>query len=301
MNICEIKNICDNHYQCFLDKKNVVGICIGEKFIGGMNTGNLCLMVMVSKKECLENLDISDHIPSDYHGIVTDVVETGTIMAQALTTKVRPVLMGYSIGPRNLTLAGTAGALVTDGNSNYILSNNHVMAGENTLPIGTSILQPGRLDGGNPTTDGVANLTRYAAINFESATRSPVNYIDAAIAKVINTSNVSKSIALIGNVAGTATAAVNMQVKKAGRTSSLTTGVVTGISATVRVGYSGGKTAVFKNQIVTSAMSSAGDSGSLVLTQNNKAIGLLFAGSSTVTVLNPISLVLSALRVSLVL
>ena len=39
----------------------------------------------------------------------------------------------------------------------------------------------------------------------------------------------------------------------------------------------------FARQIVTSAMSAGGDSGSLLLDMDNRAVGLLFAGSPTVT------------------
>jgi hypothetical protein len=48
------------------------------------------------------------------------------------------------------------------------------------------------------------------------------------------------------------------------------------------------------------AMSQGGDSGSVVLDMNKRAVGLLFAGSSTATVMNPLPLVLDALQVHLV-
>ena len=43
--------------------------------------------------------------------------------------------------------------------------------------------------------------------------------------------------------------------------------------------------------------SAGGDSGSLVLDMRRNAIGLLFAGSSQVTILNPINAVLGSLQV----
>jgi len=39
-------------------------------------------------------------------------------------------------------MAGTFGALVTDAAGAYILSNNHVLADEGQLPIGSPIFQP---------------------------------------------------------------------------------------------------------------------------------------------------------------
>jgi len=65
----------------------------------------------------------------------------------------------------------------------------------------------------------------------------------------------------------------------------------------VQVGYGGGRTALFTNQILTTNMSKGGDSGSLLVDgEGNKAVGLLFAGSDEVTIHNPIGFVKDALR-----
>ena len=48
------------------------------------------------------------------------------------------------------------------------------------------------------------------------------------------------------------------------------------------------------------AMSAGGDSGSAVLDMNKRVVGLLFAGSDSTTIMNPIQLVLDALQVQLV-
>jgi hypothetical protein len=86
-------------------------------------------------------------------------------------------------------------------------------------------------------------------------------------------------------------------VQKTGRTTHYTVGRITAISATVDVGYGGGRVARFRDQIVTTNMSAGGDSGSLVTTQDNVAVGLLFAGSSIATIVNQIENVRSLLRV----
>jgi len=49
----------------------------------------------------------------------------------------------------------------------------------------------------------------------------------------------------------------------------------------------------------TTNMSQGGDSGSLVLDMKARAVGLLFAGSEQVTILNPISEVLKILNIEL--
>jgi hypothetical protein len=86
-------------------------------------------------------------------------------------------------------------------------------------------------------------------------------------------------------------------VRKSGRTTGYTEGVINTLDTTVEVGY-GTNSAVFEQQILANDMSDPGDSGSLILTEDNKAVGLLFAGSSTVTVINPIDAVLSALNIT---
>ena len=91
-----------------------------------------------------------------------------------------------------------------------------------------------------------------------------------------------------------------MSVFKTGRTTNFTSGRITAISTTVDVGYGNGRTARFKDQIITTNISAGGDSGSLVATLVNNvpaAVGLLFAGSSVATIVNQMENVRSLLRV----
>ena len=61
------------------------------------------------------------------------------------------------------------------------------------------------------------------------------------------------------------------------------------LNATVNVSYGVGQVARFENQIVTTAMSQGGDSGSLLVAGDAlHAVGLLFAGSEQATIHNPI-------------
>ncbi len=70
------------------------------------------------------------------------------------------------------------------------------------------------------------------------------------------------------------------------------------LDAVVEVDY-GGRTAVFRQQIVSDLPSRGGDSGSLVVDPANRAVGLLFAGGVATTLMNPIEAVLSALGLRL--
>jgi len=63
-----------------------------------------------------------------------------------------------------------------------------------------------------------------------------------------------------------------------------------------RVEFPEGPT-LFHHQIITSAMSAAGDSGSLLMDRNLSPVGLVFAGSPWISVANHIADVEAALRV----
>ena len=91
---------------------------------------------------------------------------------------------------------------------------------------------------------------------------------------------------------------LGMAIKKSGRTTGLTSGEITQVDVTVNVQYGGNRMALFTDQLMAGAMSQGGDSGSAVLTENNKLTGLLFAGSDTTTVINRIENVFTALGVT---
>ena len=225
----------------------------------------------------------------------------------------RAVPLGVSTGHPAIT-AGTIGARVTDGINVYALSNNHVYADENLASYDDEILQPGAYDGGaiGPNTtlidgDEIGTLYDFEEIVFSTSAN---NTIDAAIAW--------SSPDVLGNAtpcdgygapkSTTLAPRVNLKVKKYGRTTGLTDGLITAINANVLVGYDSG-TALFVNQIIIEpgGFSAGGDSGSLVVavgkgrtkTDERKPVGLLFAGSTTITVANPIDAVLDRFGVTI--
>jgi hypothetical protein len=242
-----------------------------------------------------------------------------TAFAEALmlARRVRPAESGYSVGHYKIT-AGTIGTCVYDvlpgGTTGsppapglgipprfYILSNNHVLANTNDASIGDPILQPGPFDGGTDPADRIATLSRWIPLTLEPPTPRSLhrNLVDAALAQG-QFHDLDREIYWIGYTQGwrrKANVAVGTVVKKAGRTTNFTTGRITAINATVDVGYGGGRVARFVDQIITTNMSAGGDSGSLVLSMDNVAVGLLFAGSSVATIANQIENVRSLLRV----
>jgi hypothetical protein len=133
-------------------------------------------------------------------------------------------------------------------------------------------------------------------------TTSTDNVVDAALAKPLDPTVFSNDLRHIGGITGTKAPQIGMTVRKAGRTTDYTQGMVTLLNATVNVGYMtsrGPRTARFTGQVITQPMSQGGDSGSLVVdSTENRAVGLLFAGSAMATIFTPIDVVLAALNVT---
>ncbi|MCK4820879.1 hypothetical protein KA005_34255, partial [bacterium] len=89
----------------------------------------------------------------------------------------------------------------------------------------------------------------------------------------------------IGYSTGSAEVDLGEAVKKSGRTTGLTSGRILTINATIQVQYGNG-VVTFKDQLVSTNMSQPGDSGSVLLNEDNKIVGLLFAGSDQATIYN---------------
>lgn len=204
---------------------------------------------------------------------------------------------------RSFCCSGTLGALVTDGTNQYILSNNHVLARGDQATAGEDVSQPGLIDNGCRIATLVADFTGAPALG-------PSN-VDAAVAQLRpGTMDSTGFIEDIGVPSSTIVVpTVGMSVAKSGRTTGFTTGSISSINTSVNVGYqrgcgSGKKfTVSYTGQIIinSSTFSAGGDSGSLIVTNNasHNPVGLLFAGSSTTTIANPINLVLTRLTAAL--
>jgi len=227
-----------------------------------------------------------------------------------------PIQLGTSGGWRydlanGYCCGGTLGSLVNIGGTQYILSNYHVLESDivnggngMTAVAGTPVIQPGLIDV-LCDADSAQNVATLSGIKS-----LPGSNVDAAIAPVIaGMVRTDGSIIDIGTISATTVAAsVGKAVKKSGRTTGLTRSSVSGLNATVSVAYdnecAGGAafTKTYTGQILVknrnrgTSFIAGGDSGSLMVedvSTNPRAVGLLFAGSSTTAVANPIGQVLS--------
>jgi len=62
-------------------KKNVVGVGVGLRKVGGRPTDQICIVVMVKDKVPLHSLPPGDRIPQMLDGVPVDVQETGAFHA----------------------------------------------------------------------------------------------------------------------------------------------------------------------------------------------------------------------------
>ncbi|MEN8006220.1 MAG: hypothetical protein ABFS42_04355 [Candidatus Krumholzibacteriota bacterium] len=232
-----------------------------------------------------------------------------------------PIQLGTSGGWRydlanGYCCGGTLGSLIQVGGNMRILSNWHVLEADivnggngRKATTGDPVIQPALIDIGCNAANGqdVATLVVSNAL--------PNNNVDCSSANIINGMvDTSGAILEIGTLSSATVAAyINQPVKKSGRTTGLGRAKVTGLNATVSITYenecAGGTafTKTFTGQIFTSNRGSkflaGGDSGSLMVedvSTDPSAVGLLFAGNSSLAVANPIDEVLSFYNATMV-
>lgn len=209
----------------------------------------------------------------------------------------RPLYGGDSAGSSCIG-SGTNGCVVYDAvtKEKLLLSNNHVFAcssmyGYEKASIGDIIYAPGCMDS-SACTYPIGTLHKF--IPFNSRER---NYIDVALVKPNLDTDVSDEIVGLGIPTGWKKAEQDEQIIKSGRTSSITQGNIIDTWATLEIDY-GGITIIMSDTIVTSKTGDPGDSGSLGISPtDNKALGLLFAGSDTITCYNRIENVMAGLNI----
>jgi hypothetical protein len=312
-----------------LQLQNVVATGIGYKTTGGKVTSALSIICSVEQKLPKNRIPRADQVPPFIRNISTDVQPAGHIRPfQKPEARIRPVPCGVSTGHYRAG-TGTLGCLVKKDGLSYILSNNHVFANCNEASVHDPILQPGPEDGGEMSADQIAELIEYIPLIFSPTgyqkkhqsrrikkilhalalrmgndlpffTDQPTgNKVDCAIARPLQPDVMTGKILEIGSPVATKKGVLGMAIKKSGRTTGLTTDIIRQTDVTVRINYGRNKTALFTDQLLTGPMSRYGDSGSAVLDTQDNLVGLLFAGSEQITLINRIEHVFASLGVEL--
>jgi hypothetical protein len=288
--------------KVFPRTSNLVGVGYGVKITGTSHGADEAVRVYVRRKRVKKSLSAKEMVPGFINGIPTDVIGVGNVRPLAHAW---PVSCGASIGHFDVTV-GTIGCRVKRPGdaAEYVLSNNHVLADANAAALGDEIVQPAPNDAGNrgapPAGDTIATLARFAPLQFNGA-----NDIDAAIARLAIPGTVSAVIDGIGSIVNPPLPATTFaSVRKSGRSTGVTIGIIEDVAASLGVPY-GAQTATFHEQIkivgVNGAFSDVGDSGALVVDAvTRQPIGLLFAGDDHGSYANPIQKVLSFFGVTIV-
>lgn len=271
---------------------------------GEIVEGDFVLKMFVFGKRRPDELGAAPR--TQYKGIEIDVEElpvqlihTGPAVAIPNRQKHRPIPGGVSTAPLGVGFVGTLGCFLrrrTRGSNQILaLSNNHVFADTNSLPIGTQMVQPGPETGPTGPGDVYARLSGFIPIQFSTPTLPVTNRFDAAVAVVTDPSLVSTN-SMLGvphYQSGTVVRAVpGRTVVKSGRTTGVTRGTVTAVNVNgVQVNYgttSQPRIAVFDGTIqirgASGAFSRPGDSGSVIIDNSTgNPTALLFAGNGVST------------------
>ncbi len=305
-----VMKIQDRHTPSLMADAEVIGTATTLD-----DAGHPAIMVLATSQRAL------DAVPKSLDGIPVQAILTDKFVAMKSSGtshtafQTPPIQLGTSGGWRKdlangYCCGGTLGSLIAIGSQQRILSNYHVfesdiVSGGNgtTAQTGDFIIQPGLIDVNCSAagSQNVATLVKTSSLPGSNVDCSSANVISG----MVRTDGAILEVGVLH--AGTGVAAfVNQAVKKSGRTTGLTRSTVNGLNATVSVQYenecAGGIafTKTFTGQILVANRSSrflnSGDSGSLMVqdvTTNPNAVGLLFAGSSSIAVANPIGQVLS--------
>ena len=275
-----------------LTRSGVTGVDVGYKYKKGKRTKQVVIRVYVAEKQA----DISklNKIPKTIRGIKTDIIEARASF-HVDDRPYTPITGGISFGQSEkfklieadgtvalISEQGTLGAIVRDNLTEkpMFLTNHHVtkvmisQTEERSGKVGDIFDQPNLVsDDGKPFPNAnIGKLARFAI--------NPM--VDAAVIEYQSSRPFTEEILGIGKIAGSAKATLGMKVRKRGRTTELTYGIVDGIDATTAIQ---GTSIIFQHQMVivpdttkNAVFSNSGDSGSVVVNEQNKVVGLLFAG-----------------------
>lgn len=313
-----IMTVQDRYNAALMNNPNVAGVATGLS-----DDGQLCILVFTKTAATTDpkaKTVTARTIPAQLEGVPVVIEVTGEFRAMKGRTsghtakQTPPIQLGTSGGwgydlANGYCCSGTLGSLIQKGGNQYILSNYHVfwgdiVAGGNSrvATAGDPVIQPGMVD----ISCNAANAQNVANLSGEGSL--PGANLDAGYAQIITGMvRTDGAILEIGTLSSqTVGTSIGQAVKKSGRTTGLTRSKVSGLNATISVQYETecagtvAFTKTFTGQIIVtnkrSAFLNSGDSGSLMVedvTTNPRAVGLLFAGSNTLAVANPIGVVLA--------
>lgn len=240
-------------------------------------------------------------LPGSYRGVPLVLIEmpaASFLSAAGLPIRDRQEVIIGGISGANSNLSGQSGTIgyfctrksrFSRLKETHLLSNSHVFADlqKATVDEGDLIMQPSPGEPGNNRPIGT--LVNFSALKFEGDVHEP-NHVDAAIAKLWSTQQHKPLLPFIGAVKGYVNKEdikVGEAARKFGRTTGYTEGHIFSIYLDIWIRYDRTRqSAFFENQLLVEPASAfqkfvaKGDSGSLLVDENQHAIGLIFGGMS---------------------
>lgn len=300
----------------FLARPGVIGVDIGEKIAAGRPTGRAAIVVYVHQKRHSQRFAI----PVEVGGVPTDVVEDSFVLHRAVISsdgvegaeRHESLVGGIGVGPcrairfvppdvevpGDYLVVGTLGALVVSrapARQVMGLTSFHIACVDDAWSVGDPMAHPSRVDGGHPLVDQIGSLSRAAL----SGT------VDGAALLLARHRHVLPEVVGLGPVTGSARASVGSLVRKRGRTTGLTEGVVASTDAAVSLDFGNGiGVRTLRDQIRVQGapggrFADHGDSGAVLMDEGNRIVGLYCAGNAAGTLgfANPVHQVLDQLDV----
>jgi hypothetical protein len=283
---------------------------VGWKLRQGRPTGAVAVRVHVRNKPTGDDFErfarAHPHLVVDTSRVpyMTDLIEaayrletfTLTDVVSSRMTPHRPVLGGVSIGNAWSERYGTLGGVVVETATNrpMALSNWHVLVGSPLARAGLPVYQPAYVDAAYRRLP-IGKLGRHALL---------AGY-DAALAPLLPGVAWRNEQLGLGPVAGAEEPMLGSPVRKSGRGSGISSGVVDGVGGVFTYPYAGIQSTIRDVCRIVSPdgegrVSRSGDSGSLWIDRGS-AVGLHFAGQMEPSAALAISLppVLAALGVAM--
>lgn len=301
---------------------NVVAVGIGVKESDGTFTDQVSYRVYVPAKKDLNELEPGEIIPRFINGIPTDVVTPLVITndsdvcgnEQSDFTEHRPLTGGIAISTDSVSF-GTLGwfGTLADGTT-VLLTNKHVLY-DATNVTDSTVKPTAQPQLGEPSeccccTCGSDNVIGESIVGIRDISPATPTSVDCGIAKI--NADVAANITFritnsmtteVLSVRGTAAAVVNERVRKIGARSSFTVGSVLHLGdIAVAVPNDTGGTAIAVRQgqvliipdpaetyqvregVCKFAFSNSGDSGAVILNDDDEIIALNWGGDRTTNV-----------------
>jgi hypothetical protein len=274
----------------------ITGIAFGLRDEDNPDPEDLALRIFVADAEAVP-FEVQTALATfPFPAVVVQRIFGLTSVTLPDTQRCRPVQGGCSVAASRFLATGTVhdgtlGAVVQDASDPQIfygLSCFHVLCVDMQRQAGDEIVQPEPGALGSLPGDRAGALDRWS---FPETV--PSGPVDAAIFRIEGDS--IPEILDIGPVLGSIPVTLGMQVTKRGRTTGQTFGIVTDISLSISLDFPGLPPAgtppstlrTFTNQIQIRAdfpqsvtFGDSGDSGSVVVGGDNKAVGLYWGSGS---------------------